>query len=80
MKELAHEQELAHSNLAGVGWAGWGGMILIIRGPDNAQKRPSNKILRFVSGDSCLTHFGLAACNPQPPPSPLSVRALFGPV
>ena len=25
MKELAHEQELAHSNLAGVGWGGWGG-------------------------------------------------------
>ena len=24
MKELAHEQELAHSNLAGVGWGGWG--------------------------------------------------------
>ena len=26
MKELAHEQELAHSNLAGVGWGGWGGV------------------------------------------------------
>ena len=24
MKELAHEQELAHSNLAGVGWGGVG--------------------------------------------------------
>ena len=26
MKELAHEQELAHSNLAGVGVGGWGGV------------------------------------------------------